>query len=742
MYRAVSSDGGPPVAVKVLSFELSKDLEYLKRFRREIKAGSSISSPNVVKVIEWGEQDGCHYFVMELLSGGRDLSEVLKEEGPFSNEDVISIGIGLCAALEALHDNSVVHRDIKPGNIMLLPDGSVKLMDLGLARILDRTALTVTGEALGSPRYMAPEILTGKVADFRSDVYQVGVLLYELLAGEPAFDSENFERLLHLIVESPPEDIRTKAPYVSEPLACAIEKCLKKNPKDRFRSVKDLREHFEAINSGALGEHEPSSSGDDVESEGSLAKSDGSSHVESGAVKSSGNSKSGRLRSSSSFPRNTDAPVFHGKRLLVFSVLLFVGVLCCVVRYLATPGIPPVEPDISIVQGLRAVEVTWKTSIPSPTIAKIADSLSQVQSYKNEAEEEAVSHKIMLTNLREGETYRLKLYGVPREFLKDITFTRVKIPVAEDFQVNRNGKLLTVSGFLPVLIKPSLTAIVSGEEFTGYDKSKIGGISNSSGGGNVVVGEDDSGQGYSQRLLQINGIPPYNDISRLQMTLRDSFGDVSQIQFKAPPGTVSLLKASAIDSVPLPSAVQAFVKESNLFFADISCSYSLKKQVYDLLLSAGVNDSLLAPFVRWSVIKDPSQTQGKEILPVSAELPATLIPHPFAEVSPLESINDLKNGRLYIFRLDKAVQSQQIVSLILKRSGIGEGARLRLLIGEDFQIIDKEHFRNNITSKVSFSGECLTGRKLIIVRVIAESLSYNNEDAEHMILDEIRLVLE
>jgi serine/threonine protein kinase len=711
VYKAVSTKDGQVVAIKVLSFDLVNDLEYLKRFRREIKAGQSVSSPNVVKVIEWGEENGCYYFAMELLEGGKDLHQVLQEEGALNEDRTLEIGIGLCSALAALHKSSVVHRDIKPGNIMLLPDGTIKLMDLGLARILDRTALTVTGEALGSPRYMAPEILSGKVADFRSDVYQAGVLLYELLAGEPAFDGDNFERLLQIIIADPPVDIRIKAPDISPALAGIIDVCLCKNPDDRYMGVEKLKTELENVRDGEWDSLTDDSSG----------SGDGTLFVTS-AVED--NSEDNALRASSFLQEPPSAESrfrqFYSEQrnfvLLFASLLLFAG---GILFYFWLPkAVLPVDPEVSVLQGLKVVEIRWNTAVDCQTQAKVAADNMPVRSFRNESEKAVKKHRILLSDLPLGKKYRLRLYGVKES--EGCSFVRFSEINPTDFQINRSGDVVSVKALLPSWVKPALSVVALGETFSGVEAS-------------ASYGKD---AGPVKRVASINGIPAYSEISSITLTCRDSFGDSVVFQLPSLPGTVSMLIASQIDGVPLPSAVEAFVGESNSFFADPSIVYERKKKVYDLLVAGAVTPTLLAPFVRWSEFSGSVEAKGF-YKPVSLSMPVVMVKNPFSSLASPLSAAALKSGQLFVFKLDSPVEPQSDVALIISRTGVGEGARLRIIVGDNFQIVDGDFFRNNKLFKVVFPGVCLSGRKLVIVRVIAESLGYQNEDAEKMILEKL-----
>ena len=709
VYEAVSVEDGRAVAVKVLNIDLVSDLEYLKRFRREIKAGIAVSSPYVVKVFEWGQTDGWSYFAMELLSGGKDLHQILKEDGPLSQEEALQTGIYLAMALSALHEQSVIHRDIKPGNLMRLPDGTVKLMDLGLARILDRTALTATGEALGSPRYMAPEILSGKLADFRSDVYQVGVLLYELVSGVPAFDHSNFERLLQMIIDDPPQDISKKVPGISSDLAHIIHKCLKKRPSERYKNVDDLREELEKVD---LSDSEACDATEDGEGlTGGSGSSSGKSANSEGKKSSSSHhlSGSGKLKSSASFSIAEESKWSDLSRLTkVFIPAFLFSLVILMVLYLVflVGHVPVVDPEIYVRQGLRVVEVGWKTALECPTKAKVGTVDGSVKSFSNNAQKSVKEHNIILSDIKAGSDCRLRLYGIPKSKTEGLSFKRYEKTGKLNFQVNRNGTMVTVSGKLPPYLKPSLKILVGKVVYNGLNVSKK----------EIHTGLNNPVQSV---VLQAT-IPAFVKISDLSVLLIDGFGESTIVSLSPPPGTRELLISSAIDGKPLDLAVDCFIREANMFFSDGTIHYEVKKEVYDLLIGAKVNESLLEPFVRWSAVTDQDPSSGNSYKPVSATFPATLTP----EVSTTE--------KLYIFKLDKAINPAKDVSLVLLRSGIDDGRQFRLQIGDNFQIIDGNVYRNNKLSKVIFPAHCLGNRKLVIVRIVAESLVAEDKSLEPM----------
>jgi len=236
VYESRNAWTGRRVAIKVLHPEFAQKQEVLARFFREAQAATRIAHPNIVEVLDLGQDpvDGAFYIVQEFLDG-RDLRAVMDEAGAMSPRRAVEIIGPVMAALSAAHAHGVVHRDIKPENIFvsLGPDGSVtpKLIDFGVSKVVDQSpdllSRTMPGTTLGTPYYMSPEQCRGDaLLDGRSDVWGVGAVLYEMLSGELAFDAPNYNSLIVKIVTSAPEPLGHRAPGVPAPLAALVHRAL------------------------------------------------------------------------------------------------------------------------------------------------------------------------------------------------------------------------------------------------------------------------------------------------------------------------------------------------------------------------------------------------------------------------------------------------------------------------------------------------------------------------------------
>lgn len=243
VYRAVERASGRQVALKVMAAELSGDAELVERFRREAMAAAALVHPNVTQVYDFGENGHQLYMAMELLSGS-DLKGLVdrKELGDLAWR--LRIMLKVADAMGFVHSRNIVHRDLKPGNIQVMPNGSPKIMDFGLVRIGD-SSMTRTGMVMGSPSYMSPEQLKGDKADARSDVFSLGAVFYELLAGQRAFGGKGIAQIMMAVLQSEPPPLEQVAPGTPLPLVAIVERCLRKDVAVRYQSAGELHAAIE-----------------------------------------------------------------------------------------------------------------------------------------------------------------------------------------------------------------------------------------------------------------------------------------------------------------------------------------------------------------------------------------------------------------------------------------------------------------------------------------------------------------
>ena len=261
VYRAHDLKLDRPVALKLLPLDVVTDPDRLRRFHDEARAVSSLNHPHILVIHDFGDVDGRPFIVSELVEGETVRQRLAR--GPLTERDAVDIALQLSSALAAAHARGIVHRDVKPENVMLRPDGYVKLLDFGLARRAASTATSDDTETLlrsepglivGTPRYMSPEQARGLALDARSDVWSLGVLMYEVLAGRPPFDGVTMADTMAAILRTDPPPIELYAPHVTEPLAAVIRCAVAKEPADRFASAQELHDALVAArNSAAAG---------------------------------------------------------------------------------------------------------------------------------------------------------------------------------------------------------------------------------------------------------------------------------------------------------------------------------------------------------------------------------------------------------------------------------------------------------------------------------------------------------
>ena len=232
------------VALKILHEQYTRDDDYVERFRREARAVAQLAHPNIVTVIDRGEQEGRQFIVFEYVEG-ENLKD-LTARGPLEVQDVISLALQVAHALSFAHHRGLVHRDVKPQNVLLNEDGQAKVTDFGIARSLDVQGVTQTGTVLGTSDYIAPEQARGQKVDPRTDIYSLGVVLYELLTGEVPFSGDNFVAVAMRHVNEPAPSVLERRPDCPLRLDLAVQRSMAKDPAERFDSMDELSAELEA----------------------------------------------------------------------------------------------------------------------------------------------------------------------------------------------------------------------------------------------------------------------------------------------------------------------------------------------------------------------------------------------------------------------------------------------------------------------------------------------------------------
>lgn len=244
------------VAIKILRDQYANNPEFVDRFQREARAAARLAHPNIVSIYDVGEDQGRHFIVMEYVQG-ENLKDYLSRRGPLTPQTVAEMGQQVAAALAHAHCRGIIHRDIKPHNLLVSPEGQVKVTDFGIARAAAASSLTETGVVLGSVHYFSPEQAQGGAVDARSDIYALGVVLYELLTGVPPFtgDSPIAIALSHL--DSEPPAVAELCPYVPEDLEQAIMKAMAKDPAHRYQTAGELNRALAPAASRTRAQEEP-----------------------------------------------------------------------------------------------------------------------------------------------------------------------------------------------------------------------------------------------------------------------------------------------------------------------------------------------------------------------------------------------------------------------------------------------------------------------------------------------------
>lgn len=239
VFLAVDTILNRQVAIKILRADLSTDAVSILRFEREAQAAAALVHPNIVEIYDVGDYKGHHYIVMEYVTG-KTLKQVIRSRGPLVNEEAVDIMKQLCSAISEAHSRGIIHRDIKPQNVIVKADGSIKILDFGIATAKGSMQLTQANNVMGSVHYLAPELAKGEAASPQSDIYALGIVLYEMLAGDVPFKADQAVQIALKHMREPMPDVRLINASVPQSIANVITRATAKDPNNRYGSCREM----------------------------------------------------------------------------------------------------------------------------------------------------------------------------------------------------------------------------------------------------------------------------------------------------------------------------------------------------------------------------------------------------------------------------------------------------------------------------------------------------------------------
>lgn len=239
VFLAVDTILNRQVAIKILRADLSTDAVSILRFEREAQAAAALAHPNIVEIYDVGDYKGHHYIVMEYVTG-KTLKQVIRSRGPLVNEEAVDIMKQLCSAISEAHSRGIIHRDIKPQNVIVKADGSIKILDFGIATAKGSMQLTQANNVMGSVHYLAPELAKGEAASPQSDIYALGIVLYEMLAGDVPFKADQAVQIALKHMREPMPDVRLINASVPQSIANVITRATAKDPNNRYGSCQEM----------------------------------------------------------------------------------------------------------------------------------------------------------------------------------------------------------------------------------------------------------------------------------------------------------------------------------------------------------------------------------------------------------------------------------------------------------------------------------------------------------------------
>jgi serine/threonine-protein kinase len=251
IYKAKQAPLDRLVALKILPLQMSRDDEFVRRFDTEAKAISRLEHQNIVRYYEYGEHEGLRFIAMQYVDG-MDLGCYIEERRVIPIPEIIDISRQICRGLRYAHGHEIIHRDIKPQNILLDKDKNVHITDFGIAKIFEGTDITMIGSAVGTPEYMSPEQAQGKKLDAQTDIYSLGIVIYEMLTRKPPFIANNPLAVAHMQVHNAPMPPSVKRKDTPKYLELIVQKSLKKDKRERYETVEELLIHLDRVDPNEL----------------------------------------------------------------------------------------------------------------------------------------------------------------------------------------------------------------------------------------------------------------------------------------------------------------------------------------------------------------------------------------------------------------------------------------------------------------------------------------------------------
>jgi len=334
------------VAVKVLRGDLAEDDKFVRRFQREAIAASSLNHPNIVEVYDVGEDDGKYFIVMEYVDG-KTLKSLIKKRGALTLPEVIDIMLQLTSAIACAHESYIIHRDIKPQNVIILEDGRVKVMDFGIAAQLNSNELTQTNSVMGTVYYLPPEQANGNVTTTKSDIYSLGILMYELVVGKVPFKGDSPVEVAIKQMRDKIPDITMANPDIPQSIENIILRACAKNPKNRYKSMEEMHNDLETaldperFNEAKIVYEYPESNFDEPEK------------LPAGAKRSERNSEKSEDKKDKKLSKSVK--ILIGVAVALVSVLLFIFIVYP--KFISKPSIEvPDVSDMTVSQAEKTLE--------------------------------------------------------------------------------------------------------------------------------------------------------------------------------------------------------------------------------------------------------------------------------------------------------------------------------------------------------------------------------------------------